>query len=104
MLNWLFRLVYPHQNPAVINKKYHIPNKLNFKFKIKDGYLVATSPELPGLVTQAKTPEELLEMVNDAILTYYDVPRREADIIHNKLNLDGYGTITLGEKFKTVSA
>ena len=41
------------------------------------------------------TNKDLLEKFNDAVLTYYDVPKKEGDLVHNQLNIDGYGTFTL---------
>jgi len=57
--------------------------------------LVATSEELPGLVTNANDPEELLEIINDAVLEYFDVPKIESDYIFDKLNIQGQGTVLL---------
>lgn len=54
-----------------------------------DGWFCASSPDLPGLVTQARSQKELVEMVNDAVLCYFDVPRREADIIYDKIIFGG---------------
>ena len=54
-----------------------------------------TCQELPGLITEAKNGKDLLEKFNDAVLTYYDVPKKEGDLGHNQLNIDGYGTFTL---------
>jgi len=99
MFNSIFRTIFPHKNFNYIYQKYNIPRSIKFKFEIKNGgWFIATSPELPGLVTEAKNPSDLLIMLNDAILTYYDVPRRDADFIHNSLNLEGYGTVSLTEK------
>ena len=43
--------------------------------KTSDGFF-AEVKELPHCHTQAKTFHELVEMVNDAVLTYFDVPER----------------------------
>lgn len=65
----------PHQ----IKFKYGIPDKINFKIKTtKDGWMLITSPDLPGLITQAKNPKQLHKMINDAVLTYFDVPEDES--------------------------
>lgn len=85
-----FRVLFPHQNPEEIKKKYHLPATLDLEIKLTpDGWFVATSPELPGLITQARSKDDLLEMINDAILTYFDVPKREADIVYNQFTLGG---------------
>jgi len=84
----LFRVLFPQQHPSDIKKRYHLPEALNLHIKLgTNGWFIVTSPDLPGLVTQAKSQEELIEMVNDAVLTYFDVPKRAADIVYNQLNL-----------------
>ncbi len=89
-LHALFRAIYPQRDSAEIKKKYHIPDSVHVTVKLTpEGWLTATSPELPGLVTQAASREELIEMVNDAVLTYFDVPKRYADIVYNQLKIGG---------------
>lgn len=39
----------------------------------EEGWLVASVPALPGCHTQARTQEELMERVKEAILLYLDV-------------------------------
>jgi len=86
----ILRVIYPHKNPVVIKREYNLPDALNLRIELtQDGYFVATCPELPGLVTEANSYQELVEMVNDAVLTYFDVPRKEADIIYDTFNLGG---------------
>ena len=41
--------------------------------KDEDGYYVAYVPELPGCHTQAKTLDELLERVKEAVELYLEV-------------------------------
>jgi len=41
--------------------------------KDKDGYYVAYVPELPGCHTQAKTLDEFLERVKEAVELYLEV-------------------------------
>lgn len=84
----LFRIVYPHRNPVDIKRAYGLPEEINLNVRISDdGWFVASSPEFPGLVTQARDREELIEMINDAVLTYFDVPKREADIVYDHFKL-----------------
>ncbi len=84
----LFRAVFTHKDPASVKKEYHLPDSLNWTIRLTpDGWFVATSNELPGLVTQAKSQEELIEMINDAVLTYFYVPKRDADNVYNQLKL-----------------
>ncbi|MDP3057333.1 MAG: hypothetical protein Q8N37_02315 [bacterium] len=96
MLNQIFRFIYPPLSSFEIRRKYNIPDKFNLTVELTvDGFFVLTSEELPGLITEAKDGKELIKMFNDAVLTYYDVPKREGDIAFERLNLDGYGTFTL---------
>lgn len=84
----VLRFVYPHKDPVLIKREYNIPDTINLSVRLtKEGYFVVTSPDLPGLLTEARDHEELIEMVNDAVLTYFDVPKREADIVYNQFNL-----------------
>lgn len=41
--------------------------------KDEDGYYVASVPELPGCHTQAKTLDELIERVREAVELYLEV-------------------------------
>jgi hypothetical protein len=45
------------------------------------------------MVTRARNAKELLEMVNDAILTYYDVPEKEAKNIFDTIKIEGLGIV-----------
>ncbi len=87
IFNSVFRTLYPHQAPEAIKRHYGLPETLNLVVRLEDGWFIVTSPELPGLVTQARSHEELIEMVNDAVLTYFDVPRRQADIVYDQFTL-----------------
>lgn len=100
MLNKLFRLVFPARHPADIARDYNIPRQIRFKFQSKNGWIIATSDDLPGFITEARNPQELLEMLNDGILTYFDVPRRVGDVVHNQMTIDGYGTVSLNEQLQ----
>ena len=94
MIN-LFRIFFPQKDPNFIKQKYNIPNEINWKVQLSIKGLVATSDDLPGLVTNANSPEKLLEMMNDAVLEYFDVPKLESDYVFDVLNLAGQGTIRL---------
>ncbi|OGL89436.1 hypothetical protein A3H75_01395 [Candidatus Uhrbacteria bacterium RIFCSPLOWO2_02_FULL_51_9] len=91
----LYRLFFPQKDPKYIKSQYNIPDVISWQIELNKNGLVATSTELPGLVTNAKNPEELLEMINDAVLEYFDVPKRESDYIFDTLNLHGQGTVLL---------
>lgn len=105
MLNKIFRLFRPQINPELIREKYNIPQNIKLNIELtKDGWFVAASPDLPGLIAQARNAKELLEMVNDAILTYFDVPKKESDFVFDTINIAGHGTISYKHKnkFQTV--
>ncbi len=91
----LFRIFFPQKDPNCIKKLYNIPEKIDWEIKLNNQGLVATSKTLPGLVTNASNPEELLEMMNDAVLEYFDVPKLDSDYIFDTLDLAGQGTIHL---------
>lgn len=57
--------------------EYSLPRNIpmTFLFNEKEGHYVATSAKFPGLVTYGKDKTELWQNVNDAILTYFDIPR-----------------------------
>src|SRR3989338_8481560 len=93
----LFRTIFPPQHPADIIREYHIPEQIRFTFRSKNGWIIATSDDLPGFVTEARNPQELLEMINDGILTYFDVPRRVGDIVNDQMTIDGHGTVSLNQ-------
>ncbi len=98
----IYRLVIPQRHPEEIIRQYHIPRALNIQIRLtEEGWFVATIPELPGLVTQARSQQELLEMVNDAVLTYFDVPKREADIVFDKLKIEGMGEVQYEGQLRT---
>ncbi|MDP2629598.1 MAG: hypothetical protein Q8P45_02765 [Candidatus Harrisonbacteria bacterium] len=42
----------------------------------EDGGFVADVVTLPGVITEAETFSELINMVNDAIITHYEVPEQ----------------------------
>jgi len=87
-LERIFRFIFPHKNPAMVKRVYHMPESLKLEVEFtQDGWFVATSPELPGLITEARDKEELVEMVNDAALTYFNVPRRDADVVYDEFRL-----------------
>ncbi len=98
MLNRIYRFIFPAQEEGAVRKQYGIPNKINLNLELKDGCFVITSSDLPGFITQARNTEELLDMVNDAVLTYYDVPKRASDFVYNKIDIHGMGTFSYAEK------
>ena len=62
-----------------LKDKYELPDKLNVLIiKSKSGGLTAKLVDYPGCITHAESMGELIENLNDAILTYFEVPRNEA--------------------------
>ena len=99
--NKFFRYFFPETHPFQVKKKYEIPEKIDFNVTRKpNGFFVITSPDLPGLVSQCKNLDELMEMYNDAILTYFDVPKRESDYVFDELNLHGLGQMKVKDQKK----
>jgi predicted RNase H-like HicB family nuclease len=47
--------------------------------KDQDGFLVAKVPDLPGCATQAKTKQELIKRVKEAIQAYLEALRKNGD-------------------------
>lgn len=63
-----------------ILRKYHLPKRVEVVLhKAKEGGFVVEFTELPGCFTQVQDLSQLHENVTDAILTYFDVPRKEAN-------------------------
>ena len=50
-----------------------------------DGGFYAEIKTFPGIFTEANTFSELIAMVNDAVLTYFEVPRKYAPLLPNYL-------------------
>lgn len=88
--NKIFRVWYSHQGPQEIKHEYKLPETINFTLRMTpDGWFVVTMPDHPGLITEAKNSKELFEMINDAVLTYYNVPKHNLSIIYDSLNIGG---------------
>ncbi|MGQ9721825.1 MAG: type II toxin-antitoxin system HicB family antitoxin [Candidatus Jordarchaeum sp.] len=51
----------------------------------EDGYLIASVPELPGCHTQAKTLDELMERIREAIELYLEVEDKSEEIKKREL-------------------
>lgn len=84
----ILRAIYPHKDPVWIKREYNIPDTIKLSVHLtQEGYFIVTSPDLPGLVTEARNHQEMIEMVNDAVLTYFDVPKREADIVYDQFSI-----------------
>lgn len=101
-LNKLFRVFFPQQNPEVVKRVYNIPDSIKLEVELTpDGWFVAEAPDFPGLYTQARSQQELLDMVNDAVLCYFDVPRFKADFLFDQINVEGLGVIQYKANLQT---
>ncbi|MEK7680467.1 MAG: hypothetical protein AAB348_00230 [Patescibacteria group bacterium] len=102
ILNKIYRFFVPQGNPHEIKKKYGIPDQLNWSIEItNDDWFIAECKDLPGLFTQARSKQELLDMVNDAVLTYFSVPKKESDFVFNEFRLPNNETIRYEAKLQT---
>lgn len=64
----------------MLAKKYGLPDGFKVKVrKAKSGGFYAFLPDYPGCTTQGDNIFELIQNVNDAILTYFEVPRKDAE-------------------------
>lgn len=70
--------------------------KRNYTFIITkglDNYYIASVPELPGVMTQAKTIEEIFPRVKEAIEVYLEAVEEEKQPVHDELKLIGVNQI-----------
>lgn len=51
----------------------------------EDGGFFAEILTFPGVVTEANTFSELIEMINDAVISYFEVPEKYAPFVANYL-------------------
>jgi len=99
MLNKIYRFFYPGKNSFEIRKNFNISDNIKFNLKMfSDGYIVITSEELPGFISEAKNSSEILDALNNALMVYFDVPKKYGDIAFPALNIDGYGVISYKNK------
>lgn len=62
-----------------IIKKYNLPTSIEVKVqKTKEGFFIAQLPDFPGAITEANSFIELIPKVTDMILTYFEVPQKDA--------------------------
>lgn len=60
-------------------EKYNLPEEVQVIIqRSPKGGFYAKLADYPGCFTVAETPYELLQNITDAILTYFEVPRKEA--------------------------
>lgn len=51
----------------------------------EDGGFIAEVSTFPGVITEADTFSELIEMVNDAVRTYFEVPKKYISFVPSYL-------------------
>lgn len=102
MFHAVYRSFFAQKNPTEVKKKYGIPERLDWTVELTpDGWFIAECKQLPGIYTQAQSKKELLDMVNDAVLTYFGVPKRESDYIYNEFRLAGNEVIRYEARLQT---
>lgn len=70
--------------------------KRNYTFVITkgvDGYFIASVPELPGVMTQAKSIAEIFPRVKEAIEVYLEAVEQENQSILDKVEFVGVNQI-----------
>lgn len=66
-----------HDHKKIHHFRSLLPNTVDVNVLIsKDGGFCAEIITFPGCITQAETFSELIEMVNDAVFTVLEVPRK----------------------------
>ncbi len=79
----------------ILKEKYNpdIPRTIFIKLDEDKRYktILAQAPEYPGLITVVKNKAELVDKVNDAIYTYFGVPRYIAKKWSNQFFPEGSG-------------
>ena len=70
--------------------------KKNYTFIVTkgfDGYYIATVPELPGVITQAKSMEDLFPRVKEAIEVYLETIEEEQKTMVEEVKFVGVNQI-----------
>ncbi len=73
MFNLFSKKIIPE---SLIAYRSRIPDSIGVRIRESEdgGYWVEVK-NLPGCITQAENGQELFEMVNDAVFTYFDIPK-----------------------------
>lgn len=70
------------------------PSKIQIVIHIEsDGGFWAEFPQLPGCYTQGDSLDKLPGQVNDALLTYFDIPRKQARKLNYNIEFEGKGVV-----------
>ena len=90
-------------NEALIAYRHKLPDRISVALREEKGKFFA-QVELDGvtLTTQARRPQEIYDMVNDVVYTYYEIPRQYAPLVSRyappKELVDRYGIKLPAEK------
>lgn len=90
-------------NEELIAYRHRLPAQVGVAMHEQDGKFFARI-EFDGvtLTTQARRPQELYDMVNDAVYTYFEIPRQYAPLVSRyappKELVDRYGIKLPAEK------
>jgi hypothetical protein len=62
---------------------YRLPNRIQVSWQRDGQYIVGkVSDGKNEFVTQGRSPDDFIEMVNDGVLAIYDIPKEYTDAIH----------------------
>ena len=90
-------------NEALIAYRHKLPDQLSVAIREEGGKFFA-QVEFDGVMvtTQARRPQELYDMVNDVVYTYYEIPRQYVPLVSRytppKELADKYGIKLPAEK------
>lgn len=75
MFKILFKTKEKIRQELIYAFRWKIPDKLNVTIKpSKDGGFIGEVNNLPGCITQGENGQEIFEMVNDAVYSYFEIP------------------------------
>lgn len=84
----------PEATKEIYRLRSLFPKEIEVRIRrSEDGGFFAEVLTFPGVVTEADTFSELIEMVNDAVISYFEVPEKYASFVANYLP-----TIELAQK------
>ncbi len=75
-----------------------IPLNIKFETEINKDWIIITSPDLPGFITQSKNIKKLPYQVSDAVLCYFDVPNEEGDLLPGAYKFGNFEFKSQGRK------
>jgi hypothetical protein len=69
-------------NEALIAYRHKLPDWISVAIREEQGKFFA-QVELDGVIftTQARRPQEIYDMVNDVVYTYYEIPRQYVPLV-----------------------